>query len=82
MSRMLLAALAAFALASAPAAFACPDCNKKDCPHAAAGKADEKDKADAGCPCGKGKDCKCGPNCTCSHCTAKRAAEKKDQKKT
>ncbi len=83
MTRMLLAAAAAFALLTAPAAFAC-DC--KDCPHhaQAAEKAQGKDKATAAkdCPCHGGKECKCGPDCKCPHCTAKRESEKKDDKKS
>lgn len=93
MIRLVLAAAAAFVLTSAAPAFAgCPDC--KDCPmnkSAAADtadKADKKDKADpkaaaVGCPCaGEGKECKCGANCQCPHCAAKRAAEKDQQKKS
>lgn len=83
MTRMLLAAAAAFALLIGPAAYAC-DC--KDCPHkaAAAEKSDAKGKAAAAkdCPCHGGKDCKCGPDCKCEHCAAKKAADKKDEKKT
>ncbi len=83
MTRLVLAAAAAIALLMAPAALACPDCNTKDCPHAKAAAAEKTDKATAGndCPCHGGKDCKCGPNCKCEHC-AKKAAEKKDEKKT
>lgn len=79
MTRLVLAAAVAFSLLFAPAAHAC-DC--KDCPHAKAA-AQQKDKAAAGqdCPCHGGKECKCGPNCKCEHC-AKKAAEKKDEKKT
>ncbi len=84
MTRFVLAAAAAFALLMAPAALACPDCNNKDCPHAKGAAAEKKGGATAGkdCCCHDGKECKCGPNCTCPHCTAKKAAEKKDEKKT
>ncbi len=81
MIRMILAAAAAFALASTTPAFACPDCH--DCPNhkdkvAAADKADKKDaEKKATCACADGKDCKCGAQCQCPHCTAKKA-EKKD----
>lgn len=79
--RLVLAAAAALALLIAPAAYAC-DC--KDCPHAkaaAGGKADPK-ATGKDCCCHGGKECKCGPDCKCPHCTAKKAAEKKDEKKT
>jgi hypothetical protein len=89
MIRLVLAAVAAFALTSAaPALAGCPDC--KDCPMhkaAAADTAEKKDKADPAvavpCPCaGEGKECKCGEKCQCPHCAAKKAAEKDQQKKT
>ncbi len=83
MTRIVLAAAAAFALASAAPAFASPEC--KDCPHhkaAAAGTADKKDKAEpkapAGCACGgEAKPCKCGPEGQCPHCRAKKAGNEK-----
>jgi hypothetical protein len=79
MTRIILAAAAAFALVSASPAFACPDC--KDCPMhkdkvSAADKAEKKDAPK--CACGKDpKSCKCAGKCDCH---AK--AEKKDEKKT
>jgi hypothetical protein len=86
MIRMILAAAAAFALVSATPALACPEC--KDCPMhkvASAEKAEKKDGDKAAvpaCPCaGEGKECKCGPQCMCAHCSAKKAAEKKDEVK-
>ncbi len=86
MIRMILAAAAAFALVSATPAFACPNCNQ--CAHkdqvAAADKAEKKDgeKKAVTCGCaGEGKECKCGPQCQCAHCGAKKA-EKKDEKKS
>ena len=82
MIRMILAAAAAFALAFAAPALACPDCH--DCPGhkdkvAAAEKAEKKDgEKKAVCACAaEGKECKCGDKCQCSHCQAKHA-EKKD----
>ncbi len=90
MIRMLLAAAAAFALTTAAPAFACPDCQNKDCPKhkvAAAEKADKKDAKDgkdtkvADCPCGKGADCKCGEKCDCPHCHGGKAAPKKEEPK-
>lgn len=88
MTKILLAAAAAFTLSLAAPAFACPDC--KDCPQhkdkvAAADKAEKKDAKDAkavGCPCGKGDDCKCGDKCDCPHCHAKKAEKKEEPKKT
>jgi hypothetical protein len=89
MIRIVLAAAAAFALASAAPAFAgCPDC--KDCPQhktAAADKAEKKDKAEpkaaVACPCaGEGKECKCGPTCECPHCHAKKAEKQAEPKKS
>jgi hypothetical protein len=85
MLRTLLAAAAAFALFSGAPAFACPDC--KDCPHKMASADDKagKDTADkAGCKCvaeNKG-ECKCGAQCTCPHCAAKKAEKKGEEKKT
>jgi hypothetical protein len=75
MTRMILAFAAAFALASAAPAFACPDC--KDCPMhkdkvAAADKAEKKDP-EKKCACGKDpKTCSCAGKCECHK------AEKKD----
>jgi hypothetical protein len=86
MIRIVLAAAAAFALTTAAPAFAgCKDC--KDCPQhkvAAADKAEKKGEGDAkvGCPCGKGEDCKCGANCECPHCHAKKAEKKEEPKKS
>jgi hypothetical protein len=87
MVRTLLAAAAAFALFSGTPAFACPDC--KDCPHKMASaddKAGQKGTADKSpaCKCGggEGKECKCGAQCSCPHCAAKKAATKADEKKT
>lgn len=81
MTRILFAAAAAFALASAAPAYAgCANC--ADCPEhkvAAADKAEKKDVV--ACPCAGGKECKCGEKCTCAHCTAKKAA-KEEQKKS
>ena len=86
MIRMILAAAAAPALVSANPAFACPNCN--DCPHkdkvAAADKGEKKDgeKKAASCGCaGEGQECKCGAQCQCAHCGAKKA-EKKAEKKS
>ncbi len=76
MLRMLLAAAAAFALAASQPVFACPNC--KECQHQKGAKTGKSDAA-AACDCGK--ECKCGPNCKCEHCQ-KKAAEKKDEKKT
>jgi hypothetical protein len=94
MLRYLLAAAAAFALVAAQPVRACEDC--KNCPHhkdtvAQAEKADKKadpkadDKAEkVGCHCAGGKECKCGPNCTCEHCSAHKAVKEKkgEEKKT
>lgn len=92
MTKILLAAAAAFALTTAAPAFACPDC--KDCPEhknkvAAAEKAEKKDAKDAkdakeatGCTCGKGADCKCGDKCDCPHCHGAKAAKKEEPKKS
>jgi hypothetical protein len=83
MIRMFLAAAAAFALVSASPVLACPDC--KDCPmHKAAAAGTEKPDAEkkAACACAHdGKECKCGAQCQCPHCGAKKAAEKKDETK-
>ncbi len=88
MTKMLLAAAAAFAFLTAAPAFACPDC--KDCPMhkvAAADKADKAEKKDAkdtkvACPCGKGADCKCGEKCDCPHCHGAKSEKKAEQKKS
>ncbi len=88
MTRLLVAAAAAFALVSASPAFACPDC--KNCPGhegkvASADKAEKKDaEKKVSCDCaGEGKECKCGAQCQCAHCSAKKAAtEKKAEKKS
>ncbi len=80
MVRMLLAAAAAFALVSASPALAgsgCDDC--KNCPHHKVAAAD-KEKKEVACPCGDGKECKCGEKCQCAHCSAKK--EKKEGTKT
>lgn len=82
MSRILLAAAAAFALLAAAPALACEDC--KSCPKHKTAQAEKGDQKDVkpGCACaGEGKECKCGPNCQCAHCAAKKAAEKKDETK-
>ncbi len=86
MIRMLLAAAAALALTTAAPAYACPDCNTKDCPHKVAqaekkGAKDAKDTKVADCPCGKGADCKCGDKCDCPHCHGGKAAPKKEEPK-
>ncbi|WP_041453821.1 hypothetical protein [Anaeromyxobacter dehalogenans] len=83
MIRMLLAAAAAFAVFAAQPVLACGD-DCKNCPMHKTAQADKGDKKDAkvGCPCaGEGKECKCGANCQCPHCAAKKAAEKKDETK-
>lgn len=83
MIRMLLAAAAAFAVFAAQPALADED-GCKNCPMHKSAQADKGDKKDAkaGCPCaGEGKECKCGANCQCPHCAAKKAAEKKDDTK-
>jgi hypothetical protein len=85
MSKIILAAAAAFALVSAAPAFACPDC--KDCPMhkdkvAASDKVEKKDAPAPAkkCACGAtaAKDCKCGDKCDCH---AKKDAPK-DAKKS
>lgn len=84
MPRILLAAMAALAVLAARPAIAHDDEGCKNCPHHKAAQAEKGDKKDAkaGCPCaGEGKECKCGPNCQCPHCAAKRAAEKKEAPK-
>jgi Skp family chaperone for outer membrane proteins len=79
MTRIILAAAAAFALSAAAPAFACPDC--KDCPqHAAMDKGAKKEGEAKKCPCGatSAKDCKCGTKCEChAKKTEKKDAEKK-----
>lgn len=82
MTRIILAAAAAFALVSAAPAFACPECH--DCPQhkdkvAAADKA-EKKEGEKKCACGatSAKDCKCGGKCDCHS----KKDEKKETKKT
>jgi hypothetical protein len=87
MIRTLLAAAAAFALFSGAPAVACPDC--KDCPmHKVAAtddKADKKETADKApaCKCAgaDAKECKCGAQCACPHCSAKKAAAPKPEQK-
>jgi len=86
MTKMLLAAAAAFALASAAPAYAagCAHCDEKDKVAAAGGteKAEKKEvaKADCKCPGGDGHACKCaGDKCECGHCHPK--LEKKDEAK-
>ncbi len=86
MTKMLLAAAAAFAFVTAAPAFACPDC--KDCPMHKVAQADTKaEKKDAkdtktACACGKaGADCKCGEKCDCPHCHGAKAAPKKEEPK-
>ncbi len=86
MLKMLLAAAAAVALATASPAVACPDC--KNCPHkdtvAAADKAEKKDGgAKAACACSEAKDCKCAAGkCDCPACHAKKGEKKDEQKKS
>lgn len=80
MTRILFAAAAAFALASAaPVYAACADCPGHGDKVAAADKAEKKDAAACNCP-GTDKECKCGAKCDCPHCHAKKA--EKEQKKT
>ncbi len=81
MTRILFAAAASFALASAaPVYAACADCPGHGDKVAAADKTDKKAAA-CNCPGGDGKECKCGAKCDCPHCHAKKA-EKEGQKKT
>jgi hypothetical protein len=87
MIRMILAAAAALALATAAPALACPDCH--DCPGhkdkvAAADKVEKKDaEKKPACPCvAEGKECKCGDKCACPHCPAKHAEKKDSGKKS
>jgi hypothetical protein len=82
MTRIILAAAAAFALSAAAPAFACPDC--KDCPQhgdkvSATDKAAKKEGEAKKCACGAAtaKDCKCASG-KCE-CAAKK--EKKDDAK-
>jgi hypothetical protein len=88
MMKTLLAAAAAFALASAVPAYAgCPNC--AECPEhknkvAAADKAEQKEgttKTACGCPTNEKGECKCGAKCECGHCHPK-ADKKDDAKKT
>ncbi len=81
MPRILLAAVAALAFLTARPVLAGDEAGCKNCPHHKTAQAEKGDKKDAkaGCPCaGEGKECKCGPSCQCSHCAAKKAAEKKE----
>ena len=89
MPRFLLAAAAALALTLAAPSQACENC--KDCPHAKVASAEKADKAAKpekkevakGCPCGEGKECKCGAKCDCPHCHgAKKAAAPSEEKKS
>lgn len=84
MTRILLAAVAAFALAGAAPAYAgnCADCPEHEV--AAADKAEKKDATAKACACpgGDGKECKCGPKCECPHCHAKKAEKKEAPKKS
>jgi hypothetical protein len=85
MIRMILAAAAAFALVSATPALACPDC--KDCPMHKVAAADQGEKKEGekvpACACaGEGKECKCGAQCMCAHCGAKKAEKKDEGKKS
>jgi hypothetical protein len=83
MPRILLAAMAALAVLAARPSLADEE-GCKNCPHHKAAQAEKGDKKDAkvGCSCaGEGKECKCGPNCQCPHCAAKKAAEKKEAPK-
>jgi hypothetical protein len=77
MTRLLRAALVAFALATATPVIAadCPgDCT--NCPNKAAGaKGDKAGKDAASCACVDGKGCKCEKGCKCDHCS-----KKKDEK--
>ncbi len=81
MTKMLLAAAAAFAFLTAAPALACPDC--KDCPMHKVAAADKKDAKDTkvACPCGKGGDCKCGDKCDCPHCHGAKAEKKEEAPK-
>jgi hypothetical protein len=85
MPRFLLVAAAALALSFAAPSQACENC--KDCPHAKAASAEKAAKPDKkevakGCPCGEGKECKCGAKCDCPHCHGAKAAPKAEEKKT
>jgi hypothetical protein len=65
--------------AAAAAKAAEPDCPMHKAQLAAAEKEGKKDgeKKVVACPCaGEGKDCKCGAQCGCPHCTAKKAEKK------
>ncbi len=82
MTRIILAAAAAFALVSASPALACPNC--QDCPNhkdkvAAADQAEKKDAEPKKCACGatSAKECKCGGKCGCHA----QKTEKKDEGK-
>jgi hypothetical protein len=77
MTRLLFAAVAAFALVTAAPALA-GDCHGdcSNCPHrTAAGKADAAGKDAPPCACSGGKECKCPAGCQCDHC-----AHKQDEK--
>lgn len=88
MTRILLAAAAAFALASAAPAYAgcanCADCPEHKAKVAAADKTEKKDATAKACSCpgGDGKECKCGAKCECPHCHGKKAEKKDDTKKS
>lgn len=81
MTRIILAAAAAFALSFAAPALACPSCN--DCPmhkdKVAAADAAEKKDAPKKCACGAktAAECKCGKACGCHA----QQPEKKDEGK-
>jgi hypothetical protein len=82
---MLLAAVAAFALASAAPAYAgcCGDCPEHKEKVASADKAPKKDADKAACKCTSDpKDCKCAAGkCECAHQHQHDKAEKKDAAK-
>lgn len=93
MLKLVLGAVAAFALLVAAPASACDDC--KNCPHkdttaqvqgkGAVAEADKKDEK-AGCHCDHhtaSKDCKCGDKCACADCPVHgKKAEKAPEKKS
>jgi hypothetical protein len=74
MTRIILAAAAAFALVSAAPAFACTDCAQKD----KVAAADKKDEKKCNCGATSAKDCKCGGKCDCHV----KKDEKKEEKKS